>query len=92
MPALASEVFGLAHLAGNYALLSVRSVRLLSIWSPASPAMAHAKWFCAHLNVASPPIFKTQHLHGAHMSYFDTYTIQACKQGCNGRASYDQLP
>ena len=25
MPALASEVFGLAHLAGNYSLLSVRS-------------------------------------------------------------------
>ncbi len=28
MPALASEVFGLAHLAGNYSLLSVRAGRL----------------------------------------------------------------
>ena len=48
MPALASEVFGLAHLAGNYALLSVRPCALsrsghcelapcpkvISIWTP----------------------------------------------------------
>ena len=39
MPALASEVFGLAHLAGNYALLSVRFVRWLSSWSSAKSAM-----------------------------------------------------
>ena len=34
MPALASEIFGLAHLAGNYALLSVRAIRLLTDMVP----------------------------------------------------------